>query len=203
MEEKQILVSLGDERVREIGEVIGNKSCSKILDFLAEEDGAVSDIAQKLKMPINTVDYNVKKLLRAGLIEKSSHWWSVKGKKMPIYKISNRKIVISPRKSVASVFAWVVGLTGLTALTIREFVRSSDLFYVTKQGFIEEVAPRSTLSGGQADVASESVMNFAGSVSSPGFLSSIPAWEWFLIGAWFAVLLFFVITIINEKRLGR
>lgn len=199
MDEKQILVSLGDERVREIGEVIGNKSCNKILDFFAEEDGTVSDIAQRLNMPMNTVDYNVKKLLRAGLIEKSSHWWSVKGKKMPIYKISNRKIVISPRKSVTKVFAWVIGLTGLTALTIREFIQSSNAIYVTKGGFIQEA-----FSNGAALKMENDLMNIgASTVSSSGFWGSLASWEWFLIGAWFAVLLFFLVTIINERRLGK
>ena len=43
-----MMVSLGDERAKYIGEVIGNKSCKRILELLAEEvlpyfDGAKYD----------------------------------------------------------------------------------------------------------------------------------------------------------------
>jgi len=70
MDEKSILINLGDEKAKWISEVIGNKSCNKILDLLAEKNLTVSDISHKLKMPINTVDYNVKKLVKAGLMMK-------------------------------------------------------------------------------------------------------------------------------------
>jgi DNA-binding transcriptional ArsR family regulator len=187
MDEKHITVSLGDAKVKEIGEIIGNKTCNKILDFLAGEDGTVTDISRKLKIPLNTVDYNVKKLVKAGLIEKASHWWSVKGKKMPMYRVSNRKIVISPRKSVAKVFAWVVGLTGLTALTLREFMGGS-----FGGMSIDKAADSSEL---LLEATSSAAAN-----GSVGFWAGLGPWSWFLIGAWFAVVLFFVITLINDRR---
>ena len=183
MDEKHILVSLGDEKVREIGEVIGNKSCNRILDLLAEGELTVSDIARKLKMPINTVDYNVKKLVKAGLIESLSHWWSVKGKKMPTYRVSNRKIIISPRKSAAGVFAWVFGLTGLSALTLREVMKSTEVVISEVPRVMAEF---DSLAGSSA-------------VESVGFWGGLGPWSWFLIGAWFAVFLFFIITLYNGK----
>jgi len=188
MEEKHIMVSLGDKNVKEIGEVIGNKTCNKILEFLAGEDGTVTDISRALKIPLNTVDYNVKKLVSAGLIEKSSHWWSVKGKKMPVYRVSNRKIIISPRKSFAKVFAWVVGLTGLTALTIKQFIGNIFREYSYTTGPLikstrDNVVFLETASGGFLNT-----------------LAGISPWSWFLIGAWFAVVLFFAITLYAERR---
>ena len=194
MDDKHILVSLGDEKVKHIGEVIGNKSCNRILDFLAEEDGTVSDISRKLKMPLNTVDYNVKKLVESGLIEKASHWWSVKGKKMPIYRVSNRKIIISPKKSISRVFAWAIGLTGLASLTIRSFMDKSGPRLVNTAIVMEEAvfdaAPKAMAMN---DVA-------VGVVSSQSFWAGVSSWEWFLFGAWFAILIFFVTTLINDKR---
>jgi len=50
-------------------------------------------------MPINSVQYNVEKLLESGIIESTNSFWSVKGKKMPSYKVANKLIVISPKKS--------------------------------------------------------------------------------------------------------
>jgi DNA-binding transcriptional ArsR family regulator len=200
MSEKHILVSLGDDKVREIGEVLGNKSCVLILDLLALEDLTVSDIAKKLKMPINTIDYNVKKLVRVGLIEGSSHWWSVKGKKMPVYRVSNRKIVISPKRSVSKVFAWVIGLTGLMALTIREFIgdvvnfgRSGDV--VARDIMLSESPKMEALvmNAGASDAVIRGVNNVS-------FWNGFASWEWFLLGAWVAVFLFFIFAFVSERK---
>jgi DNA-binding transcriptional ArsR family regulator len=188
MDEKHILVSLGDERVKEISEVIGSKSCNKILDLLAEEELSVSEISRRLNLPMNTVDYNVKKLLKSGLIDSSSSWWSVKGKRMPSYKISNRKIIISPKKSIAGKFLWVLGITGLAALSIREFV--------PKESAVEHVA---------RDVFAlspniESIALDSGFVPASSYWASLNPWSWFLIGAWFAVFLFFAFALYSERR---
>jgi len=202
MDEKSIMVNLGDEKAKEISEVIGSKSCNKILSLLAEGELTVSDISKKLKAPLNTVDYNVKKLVKSGLIEKSSHFWSIRGKKMPTYRVSNRKIIISPKKSIVKVFAWVIGLTGLTALTIREFLgeASHTLEYKLAN---EDVAMFLTRDASRAAMDEAAPVVLTGVQESTGFIqfiAGIGPWEWFLIGAWFAVFLFFTITLINDKR---
>lgn len=192
MAEKSIMINLGDERAKNIADVIGNRTCLRILDFLAEKDETVSEISNQLGMPINTVDYNIKKLIKAGLIEKSSHWWSVKGKKMSSYKVSNKKIVISPARSMAKVFAWVVWITGLTALTIRQFVGTSVVNSMTDDVLMVQRAGEGAIFG--TEKMAESSGNFLSA------LGGIGPWGWFLIGAWFSVVLFFVITLINERR---
>lgn len=70
MSKKYLMFSLDDERAKDLADVMSNKTSKKIVDYLAEKDASVSDIAGDLKMPLNTVDYNVKKLLKTGLIEK-------------------------------------------------------------------------------------------------------------------------------------
>jgi len=199
MEDKSIMVNLGDEKAKEISEVIGSKSCNKVLNLLAEGDLTVSDISGKLKMPINTVDYNVKKLRKAGLIEKASHFWSVKGKRMPTYKVSNRKIIISPRKSMAKIFGWTLGLTGLVALTIREFTKVTDI--VTDDlvvGSSKIFAETATASLESAPVILDGAQG--GSAGFIQFLSGVSPWSWFLFGAWFAIFLFFAFTLYIERR---
>ena len=122
MDNKHIMISLGDDKAKHVSEVIGSKSCNRILGLLADGDLTVSEIARKLKMPMNTVDYNVKKLVKAGLVEKAAHWWSVKGKKMPTYKVSNKKIIISPRsdvgKKVVYSFLMVFALVAVVGLIV-------------------------------------------------------------------------------------
>jgi DNA-binding transcriptional ArsR family regulator len=184
MSEKSVLVSLGDERLKEISEVISNKTCNKILDFLSEKEATVSDISKELNIPINTTDYNIKKLIKAGLIEKKSHFWSVKGKKMPSYTISNKRIIISPKKSksVTSLIL-ALGLTGFIALLIRQFsqIKTQNEEVRLTQSF-DAVAPKIV------------------ELSSESAISGLASWEWFLIGAWLAIVFFFIISSIIERR---
>ncbi len=105
------MMNLNDEKSSEISEILGNKTCKKILGLLAERESALSvgDISRELKLPINTADYNVKKLLEAGFINKSSSFfWSVKGKKIPTYSLANKKILISTKKSFKGIIASVL-----------------------------------------------------------------------------------------------
>ncbi|MBU2577176.1 MAG: winged helix-turn-helix domain-containing protein [Nanoarchaeota archaeon] len=197
-DETSIMINLGDEKAKQISEVIGSKSCNRILNLLAEKDLTVSEISRELKMPINTVDYNVKKLVRAGLIEKASHWWSVKGKKMLTYKVSNKKIIISPRKSVAKVFAWTLGLTGLTALTIRELLGRAQYAAAPVMDMAKGNALMAEATTSSAPIILEGAES--GGAGFLSFLAGISPWSWFLIGAWFAVFLFFAITLINDGR---
>jgi len=100
MNEKNISIDLNDERIGNIAEIIGSKTCRNILGVIADGEMSESEIAGKLKIPLNTAGYNIKKLVKAGLIEKSSDFlWSVKGKRIAKYRLVNKKIVISPRSS--------------------------------------------------------------------------------------------------------
>ena len=100
MDDKFILMGLNDERSKQIAEVLKNKTCKKIIDFLADtKEASEKDIAKDLDIPINTVEYNLKNLTKTGLVEKSkNYFWSVKGKKIPTYKLAKKHIIISPSK---------------------------------------------------------------------------------------------------------
>ena len=86
MVKKQIVFDLDDPRISNLADVISNKTSKKILNYLAEKESSETEISIDLKLPANTVNYNIKKLLETGLIEKTkNHFWSVKGKKILIY----------------------------------------------------------------------------------------------------------------------
>ncbi|MCU0642073.1 MAG: winged helix-turn-helix domain-containing protein [archaeon] len=100
MTEKYLLFSLDDEQSKKLGEVISNSSAKKIANFLAEREASASEIASALNMPLNSVGYNLEKLLDAGIVERVSGFlWSEKGKKIEKYKVANKLIVISPKKT--------------------------------------------------------------------------------------------------------
>ena len=130
MDDKFILMGLNDKRSKKIAEVLGNKTCKKIIDYLAEtKQASEKDIADALNIPINTTEYNLKKLLETGLVEKTKNFfWSKKGKKIPMYKLAKKHIVISPKskptidtlKTIIPVIAAIAFLVILISLMIPQ-----------------------------------------------------------------------------------
>ena len=100
-EESFMLISLDDSRAKKLADVLGNETCKKFIDYLAKHDGSsAKDISDGLDIPMNTVDYNIKKLLAAELIQKKKKFfWSKKGRRIVLYELSNKSIVISPKGS--------------------------------------------------------------------------------------------------------
>jgi DNA-binding transcriptional ArsR family regulator len=212
MADNYISIDLNDPRMKHLSEILGNESCKKILNLLAENEWTETEIARELKMPLNSVDYNIKKLVNAGLIESSSHWWSAKGKKMPSYKVSNKKIIISPRR-MGSSFIIPAIMTGVVAiLGIRKLMGSTTEIQLT-QGFVQapslDVAVNEISTKSAASFASDSVVralndgansSIVSSVQNSGFFSSLAGWEWMIMGVWAASVLFLVLSYVFERR---
>lgn len=120
--DKSISIDLGDPRTGKVAEALSNKTCVKILDLLASQELTASDISSKLGIPLNTTGYNIEKLIDAGLVEKSSNFfWSVKGKKTPVYKVANKKIVISPKRMITKMLPFFL-VAGVLAIIAASFV---------------------------------------------------------------------------------
>ncbi len=95
------MIDIEDPRAAKIAEAISNNTAKKILNSLSENEMSEGEIAEKMKLPMNTVGYNIKKLMDAGLIEKSKKFlWSAKGKRVNYYRVAERKIIISPKTRV-------------------------------------------------------------------------------------------------------
>jgi len=184
MEEKFIMVSMGDEKSKYIAEVLGNSTCKKILDYLAEKESTITEVSNNLKIPLNTVDYNIKKLIQSGLIEKASFFWSIKGKKMPTFKVSNKRIIISPRKSVlTSVFLSFI-ITGISAFLLKVYGVSQSI--ADNSIAVEKAA-------GLLQASSE--LSYA---MPPETYIAFGNWAWFLLGAWFAIVLIIILNLRNK-----
>ena len=82
------MLNLDDERTKNLADVISNSTSKKILNLLSEkEEASEADISRALNLPINSIGYNLKKLESAGLIEVKNVLWSVKGRKVRMYKL--------------------------------------------------------------------------------------------------------------------
>tara|TARA_Y100000031_G_scaffold105561_1_gene116169 strand:- start:4386 stop:5048 length:663 start_codon:yes stop_codon:yes gene_type:complete len=95
-----LLVSLKEEKAKQLAQVISNPSCRKILDYLATvDDSTETQISKDLKIPISTVHYNLTHLEKGGLVEVEEFHYSSKGKEVNHYKLANKFIIISPKST--------------------------------------------------------------------------------------------------------
>jgi len=184
MTEKYLLVSLEDKRVKKISEALSNKTCKKILDYLSEHEATEVDISHKLNIPINTVDYNIKNLISSGLIESKSHFWSVKGKKMPSYTISNKKIIISPRSLARKILLLpLVILGGLSSLGIK-LLTTNSIATNSVESYAQPMLTKAADSASALTSSSEVITPYSSFASSNAF--------WFISGCFILIALYIV-----------
>jgi DNA-binding transcriptional ArsR family regulator len=184
MSKKYINIDLDDPRIGNLADVISNKTSKRIIDYLSDVEASEAEISKDLKLPANTVNYNVKKLLKAGLIDKSKdHWWSVKGKKIVKYSVASKKIVISPR-SLSGVKQTFVALavSGVAALGLKSYFDNQYLESRT-QDFDAVVGGSSEVASIGKEVASDVVVN----VQTPEIAL------WFFLGALLALAVYFTL----------
>ena len=190
--ENSIIFNLEDTRSEKIAEALSNKTCKKILGLLAERDLNASEISEKLHVPLNTIGYNLAKLVDSGLIEKKKDFfWSIKGKKVEIYKLANKKIIISPKKLRLAILPAAV-ISGIAAFALKIF---NDI--QNKVSTTENVLDKALmLEKNIVEVRDTySLSNTVGSVNesvSSLFTGFGDAWLWFLLGALFSLVVFLI-----------
>ncbi|MEK6819231.1 MAG: winged helix-turn-helix domain-containing protein [Nanoarchaeota archaeon] len=187
-----IMIDLDDPRSEKIAEVISNKTAKKILISLAEGEKSIGDISLELGLPVNTVSYNIDKMVGAGIIEKAKKYlWSVKGRKIEYYKVSNRRIIIEPKKMIRGIVP-VLLITLVFAFLIGNFYVMSENG-VNKFAMTREKIAASALgfegTQGSEPMTLNAEENYGEVIYNSG-IDSIDSWAWFLIGAWFSLLVF-------------
>lgn len=94
-----LLLSMEDDKIKKISNVISNESCRKILDYLSNKEATETELAEKLQIPISTVHYNLQQLIGTGLISADEYHYSQKGKEVNHYRLANKYIIIAPKKT--------------------------------------------------------------------------------------------------------
>jgi|TARA_Y100000310_G_C20601116_1_gene773089 DNA-binding transcriptional ArsR family regulator len=99
-EETFVLIGLKDSESKTIARSITNDTCRSILDFLGhKKESTEGKIAKKLGIPISTVHYNLKQLKKSGLVIAKQFRWSEKGKRVLIYTLAKKLIIIAPEST--------------------------------------------------------------------------------------------------------
>jgi len=215
-EDKYMLISLDDEKAKSLADVLGNKTCKRIIDHLASHpEASVKDFSDFLKMPMNTVEYNVKKLVAADLVQKRTNFfWSKKGKKIVMYELSNKSIIIAPKNSdtmskLKSIFpAAIVSLAGAFAVYVFDKVRNSSFLNVPTSELAVYAAKGvgnctgngvGNCTGNSLMAAAPEVQRVASDTATNVFnYAHSLSWMWFLGGA---VLALFIFSIVNWRKL--
>ena len=181
--EKYVLVSLKGEKSKKIAESISNKTSRKILDYLSnKEDIGAEAISKKLKIPISTIDYNLKNLKKAGLIENKYFVWSEKGRKITLYNIVKKLIIISPnlsniKKEIKNIVPAILGIAIISAI-IQHFTK---------------------LTSNSPPIIKDNPNGAFNSID-PGSIQSVPNYGLiFFLGALSIIIIYLLIKIIKRK----
>lgn len=184
MSKSSIVIDLDNPKTALVAEALSNKTCIKILGLLAEKELTAGDIAGNLGIPLNTTGYNLDKLISSGLVEKSSNFfWSVKGKKTPVYKVANKQIVISPKRATRGIVPAIIA-SAVLGLFLRSYSYSS----------ANEISNKALAESAQATVlAANSAV--AGNVSIASF-----GWIFFIAGALFSIAIALIFDWMSSRR---
>ena len=97
-DDKLLVLPLGEES-KLITQTIANDTARQILELLADAPMSTSAIAKKLDIPLTTAQYNVEKLIEAGLVIVEKTKYSEKGREVKLYAPAKRMIVLVPRNA--------------------------------------------------------------------------------------------------------
>lgn len=192
-----LLLSMEDEQIKKVSNVISNDSCRKILDYLSQKEATESELAEKLQIPISTVHYNLQQLVDTGLISSEEFHYSKKGKEVNHYRLANKYIIIAPKKTfgikeklkgILPVALIAAGAAGILQLVSKYFAKAGmaeqDAF-AAKSAMIESVAAPGALS--QAAAVAQQTQPIFSNIAL-----------WFLFGAVFALLIYFIVSLIRK-----
>jgi DNA-binding transcriptional ArsR family regulator len=99
MADEIVILEPGDERAQKISKAMGSQTASDILQLLAEHPKSLTEITERLGIPLTTAKYHTENLLEAGLISVAETRYSVKGREIKIYSLTNQLLIVAPRTS--------------------------------------------------------------------------------------------------------
>ena len=132
-QEKYILVSLEEEKAKQLANIISNATSRKILDYLSTKDEASeTEIAKELNSPLSTIHYNLQQLKKNNLVEVKHFMYSNKGKRVEFYRVVKKFIVIAPKYSQPGLLKNILPLFLISALIgglIQVFTNTKNMVF--------------------------------------------------------------------------
>ena len=200
-----LLLSMEDSKIKKISNVISNESCRKILDYLSNKEATESELASNLGIQISTVHYNLQQLMETGLIDAEEYHYSAKGKEVSHYRLANKYIIIAPKntygikeklKSILPVVLIVSGAALVIQLINNYFSRntiSAQPMMAARDSGVSSIAASPSMQKAAIETTQQAAQN----IQSVSPYANIALW--FLAGAIFALLIYFIISLIRKN----
>ncbi|MFA6362768.1 ArsR/SmtB family transcription factor [Methanoregula sp.] len=94
-----VVLEPGDERAQKIAKAMGSQTASDILTLLAAGTKSLTDITEQLNIPLTTAKYHAENLLDAGLITVSETRYSIKGREVKMYSLTDQLLIVAPKQT--------------------------------------------------------------------------------------------------------
>lgn len=192
-----LLLSMEDDKIKKISNVISNESCRKILDYLSNGEAAESELASKLNLPISTVHYNLQQLMQTGLIDSKEFHYSQKGKEVSHYRLANKYIIIAPKKTVG-IREKLKGIlpVALIASAAAGVIQLVSNYFPKGIAVQETSAAKYAISDSALESAPMALSQAAPVEQASSILQNIALW--FLAGAIFALAVYLIIGLFRK-----
>jgi hypothetical protein len=112
---------------------------------------STSKVAERLGIPLTTAQYNIEKLMEAGLVKIAKTKYSEKGREVKLYEAMNRAIIILPGKSA----------TGAVMDALRRYIILLPVAAIVALA-VEYLVPLQSYFGGGQQVMIDSSEKYAG-----------------------------------------
>ncbi|MGB7808652.1 ArsR/SmtB family transcription factor [Methanoregula sp.] len=169
-----VVLEPGDERAQKIAKAMASQTANDILTLLATGTKSLTDITEQLSIPLTTTKYHTGNLLDAGLITVSDTRYSIKGREVKMYSLTDQLLIVAPKQ------------TNVRALLLKY----SSLFAIVIAGTVAVLALAPLLSlqaatGAAPRVGSEAGLYTANAMAGNGVVQELspgPALAFFLGG---------------------
>ncbi len=208
-DESFLLVSLKDEQAKQLAQVVNNDTCRNILDELSKGKATETELSKRLNVPLSTVHYNLKALMKFNLIRVDEFHYSEKGKEVNHYSLANKFIIIAPKDAKIESFkdklkkilpVGIVSVAGAGIIRMLGLINQPSL----AMDAAAKAAPRlmaeesEMLAAPASQMVAEAVPQAINAAAQPYPWATVAMW--FLIGAAFAVAVYLLVEFIRMKR---
>jgi len=99
MADQVVILEPGAEQATKIAKAMASKTAGDIMRFIGDGQKTSTEISEHLSIPMNTAKYHIENLLDAGLILVATTKYSVKGREVKVYTLTNQLLIVAPRQT--------------------------------------------------------------------------------------------------------
>jgi DNA-binding transcriptional ArsR family regulator len=183
MTDNVLVLEPGDERAQKIGKAMASQTANDILNLMSEGPKSLTDITEKLDIPLTTSKYHIENLLDAGLISVADTKYSVKGREIKIYSLTNQLVIVAPRQTnIRSLLLKYASLFGIVIVGALGVSLISPLLS-SSSGMMTAAPVQVNREGGGGIMAAKATYDWSSSSITPDYAFA------FLIGGIFVIII--------------